>query len=162
MPVSNVGNHVGEIVATGLKKAASSGNVQVLVQFRDEEGNAITAYLATTEAAWPYTEKKLAACGFVMADNDFNLERLNDADCPIIGMKGVPFTVKTEADLAGEMQHRVGWIGEGGGISERMSPDETKVFAAQLRQRLIAGGGKATTPAPTGAKKPAPWAKGKK
>lgn len=162
MPVSEVGNHTGEIIATGLKKA-KTGNVQILIQFKDESDNTITAYLATTEAAWEYTEKKLEACGFVMADNDYDLTRLNDPDCPIIGMKDIPFTVKTKQGLDGNEYHEVSWIGAGGGISDRMPPEETKVFAAKLRQALItrAGGVKPSgPPSKTTAKgKTAPWAK---
>lgn len=159
MPVSSVGNHTGEVVATGLKKA-KTGNVQILIQFKDEEDNTITAYLATTEAAWPYTEKKLEACGFVMADNDYDLTRLNDPDCPIIGMRDIPFTVKSKTAPDGTDHNEVSWIGAGGGISDRMDPEETKVFAAKLRQALItkAGGVK---PSAAAGKKPAPWAKGK-
>lgn len=158
MPVSEVGNHTGEIVATGLKKA-KTGNVQILIQFKDEADNTITAYLATTEAAWPYTEKKLEACGFVMADNDYDLTRLNDPDCPLIGMADVPFTVKAKVGPDGNTYNEVSWIGAGGGISERMDPEETKSFAAQLRQKLIAKAG-GVKPATTG-KAAAPWAKKK-
>lgn len=155
MPVSTIGNHTGEIVATGLKKAKTD-NVQILIQFKDENDDTITAYLATTEKAWPYTEKKLEACGFVMADNDYDLTRLNDPDCPIIGNTGIPFTVKAKTGLDGNEYHEVSWIGVGGGITERMDPEETKAFAAKLRQELIkkAGGVK-----PSATKKPAPWAK---
>lgn len=159
MPVSEVGNHTGEVVATGLKKA-KTGNVQILIQFKDEADNTITAYLATTEAAWPYTEKKLEACGFVMADNDYDLTRLNDPDCPIVGMKDIPFTVKAKQGQDGNTYNEVSWIGAGGGITERMDPEETKIFAAKLRQSLItkAGGVK---PAAATTKSPAPWAKKK-
>lgn len=158
MPVSNVGNHLGEVVATGLRKA-KTGNVQVLIQFRDEEGNSITAYLATTEKAWPYTEQKLEACGFVMADNDNDLTKLNEPNNAIIGMKEIPFVVEQEKDLEGVMRNKVSWIGEGAvGISERMSIDETKVFAAQLRARLVAKGGQKTSTKKTEKKgSPPPW-----
>lgn len=157
MPVSEVGNHTGEVVATGLKKA-KTGNVQILIQFKDEADNTITAYLATSEAAWPYTEKKLEACGFVMADNDYDLTKLNEPDCPIIAMADIPFTVKAKVGPDGNTYNEVSWIGAGGGISERMDPEDTKVFAAQLRQRLIVKNGPAK---PAATAKPAPWAKKK-
>jgi hypothetical protein len=161
MSISSIGNHVGEVIATGLKKA-STGNVQVLIQFRDEEGNTITAYLATTDKAWEWTEKKLIACGWVPADNDYDLTKLNDIDCPVIGMKEIPFSV-VEDTYEGKTNHKVDFIGEGGvGINERMSGDEVKIFAAQLRTRLHAKGGQKTAPKPAAkpaAKKgsPAPW-----
>jgi hypothetical protein len=154
MSVSTVGKHTGTIIATGLQKA-STGNIQVLIQFEDEKGDTITAYLSTTDGAMPWTEKKLAACGYVLAENDYDFARLNDPDCPIIGMKNIPFTVEEKKGLDGEFHNRVGWIGEGGGggITERMDPNETKAFAAQLRAKLIGKRG----PAPK--KEKAPWTK---
>lgn len=160
MPVSEVGNHVGEVVATGLKKA-KTGNVQILIQFKDEADNTITAYLPTTEPAWPYTEKKLEACGFIMAEQDYDLTRLNEPESPIIGMRDIPFTVKAKQGQDGNTYNEVSWIGAGGGISERMEQDEAKVFAAKLRQTLItkAGGAKSAPKPP--AKGAAPWDKKK-
>jgi hypothetical protein len=155
MPISTVGNHVGEIIATGLNKA-STGNVQILVQFRDEEDNTITAYLSVSDDAWPYTEAKLIACGFTPADNDYDLTKLNAPDCAIIGMKDVPFQVESSS-YNGKESNKVSWIGEGGGIRERLPDDEVKVFAATLRAKLIASkGGVPAAPAKKGA---APWSK---
>jgi hypothetical protein len=139
-------------------KKAKTGNVQILIQFKDEADNTITAYLATTEKAWEYTEKKLEACGFVMAENDYDLTRLNDPDCPLIGMRDIPFTVKVKKGLDGNEYHEVSWIGAGGGITERLEPEDAKAFAAALRQKLITSAG-GVKPA---AKKAAPWEKGKK
>jgi hypothetical protein len=157
MPVSEIGNHTGEITATGLKQA-KTGNVQILIQFKDEADNTITAYLATTELAWPYTEKKLEACGFVMADYDYDLTKLNGPDSPILGMRDIPFVVKAKPSQDGtQIYHEVSWIGAGGGITERMNEDDAKTFAAKLRQKLITAAGGAK-PA---AKKTAPWSKPK-
>lgn len=164
MPISNVGRHVGEIIATGLSET-STGNAQVFVQFKDEEENTITAYLSTeTEAkpgrqsAWYYTEKKLTACGFVPADHGFDLSKLNDEPSPILGMRDIPFTVDAD-EYNGKVTHKVGYIGDGGG-AERMPADKAKLFSAQLRAKLIAASGPSAAPAPrkTAAVAAAPWA----
>jgi hypothetical protein len=91
-----------------------------------------------------------------MADNDYDLTKLNDPDCPLVGMRDIPFTVKAKKGLDGNDYHEVSWIGAGGGITERLEPEEAQVFAAKLRQELIkkAGGVKPSA-------KPAPWAKKK-
>lgn len=155
MPISNVGNHVGEILSTGLSKA-STGNVQILIQFKDEGEDTITAYLSVSDDAWPYTEAKLIACGFVPADNDYDLTKLNAPDCPLIGMKDIPFQVEASS-YNGKESHKVSWIGPGGGITERLPDDEVKVFAAQLRSKLIAA--KRPAPAPAAKKGATPWQK---
>lgn len=164
MTLSTTGWHEGEVTAVALNKA-STGNVQIVVALKDEDGNGITAFLSTTDRALEYTEKKLIAMGWNPADYDYDLSKLNEPDCALVGMRDFKFEVVEQPDLNGDPQRRVGWIGEpGSGVGERLEAGEARSFAAELRKRLIAQRGKPTpkaAPATAGKKAAAggaaPW-----
>lgn len=129
-----IGTHEVAVKNTGLSKS-QSGNVQIVVEFYDQADETLSAFLATTEAAWPYTEDKLRVLGWDPAQNGFRFEDLNSEPSPIAGNQ-VQIVVDAET-FDGKTRNKVKFINPPGGKAiERMAPAEAQSFAAQLRKRL--------------------------
>jgi hypothetical protein len=135
------------ITGSNLQKGKSDDDPVVMVYFM-ADGETITAWLYTTLAAWPYTQKKLAACGFDPAENDFNLAALDlEGDANPIANQHVRIVVKEE-EFEGKIRSKVAWIGPGDGMVERMAPEEAVSFTKALRRRLMASQGAPKKSAP--------------
>jgi len=152
-----VGKHEVIVSETGLVKT-QKGDMQIVVKFENAEGDSITAYLATSEAAWPYTQDKLANMGWDPVSNGFRVEDLNESPSPIHGNQ-CQIVVKEE-EFEGKTRKKVSFINPPGGMPiERMESSEAQRFAAQLRSRLTGRpGAPARQPQPQRAAQPRPAA----
>jgi hypothetical protein len=137
------GHHPSVVVLGSVLSKSSQGNGQVVVSFRNEDGDTIDAYLSLSDAAYPWTEKKLISLGWDPKDYDYNFSLLNVGNLsPLAGVE-TEITVKEEV-YREKTTLKVDWIGPREQI--QMPEDETTAFVAALRQRLIASRG---TPKPS-------------
>lgn len=136
MALMQKGHHAPVYVQGSVLSKSSQGNGQIIISFKNDDGDTIDAYLSCTEDAWPYTERKLKTLGFDVDANDLDIRPLNrGAESPIAG-------VETEIDVKedtynGKTALKVDWIGPRIGASQMPTSDED-AFAAALRNRLIA------------------------
>lgn len=137
MGMIGVGRFDVKVVRTGLGEAGEGKNPQIIVQFEDEEGNTISAYLFCTEKAWPYTEEKLQNMGWDPVQHGYRFEELNEDPSPIAG--NAAEIVTDEETYDGKTRTKVKFINPPGGRIERMEAGEAQAFAAKLRQRLLGG-----------------------
>jgi hypothetical protein len=119
-----------------LGTAQSSGNTQVGVDLEILEGPStgghITWYGYFSDAAFEITMKALRCLGW---------EGIDLTDLSGIGRNEVLLTVDHEADeQTGEIRVRAQWINPLGGVvmGNRLDPAAAKVFAAQMRGRVLA------------------------
>lgn len=139
-----------EIISSALQPGKGDDDPVIVLGFMDiQTQESINAYLYTTEKAWPYTRKKLEACGFNVADYDGDLSVLNGSDSPVVG-KSVRLVVD-EQEYEGKLRPKVVTIGDDV-FAERMDPAAATEFTAKLRARLMTTG----ELKPTTSKKPAP------
>lgn len=133
MGVIGIGTHEVEVQATGLTE--KNGNLQINVGFvQPETGDTITAYLHTTDKAWPYTEEKLRNMGWDPVVYGYRFEDLNMDPSPMQGFKA---QIVVEAETyEGKTRHKVKFINAPGGGIQRLEPAEAQSFAAKLRARL--------------------------
>lgn len=150
MALMKAGHHAPVYVLGSVLSKSSQGNGQIVISFKNEDGDTIDAYLSCTEAAWEWTERKLRTLGFDVDANDLDIRPLNrGTESPIAG-------VETEIDVKedtynGKTTLKVDWIGPRIGQAQMPGSDED-AFAADLRRRLVAR---------KGAPKPAPRPSGK-
>lgn len=141
-----------EITGSALQKGKGEDDPVIVVYFF-AEGESITAWLYTTPDAWPWTEKKLRACGWDPAEHDFNLAALNlDGDANPLKGHRVRIECRDE-EYDGKVRTKVTWIGEPEGFAEKMPDQEAVAFTQKLRRRLMGSRGTANTP--SSAKPPA-------
>jgi hypothetical protein len=136
MSIIKAGRHEVVVTTTGLQE--KENGLTITVGFEDVDGNTITAYLYTSEKAWPYTEKKLQTLGWDPLQNGFRFEELNTEPSPIAG-KAVQIVVADE-EYDGKLRSKVQFINPPGGGVERLAPEEAKSVAARLRARLTGSG----------------------
>lgn len=124
------------------------------VRITEPYGDSITAFLHTTEAAWPYTEAKLKALGWDAEANGFDLKQLDgDTESKIAGNKIEGGITVEEETFEGKTRSRVTRIGDSNGVTRAELPFEEKErFVNQLRARLLSGKG----PAPNARRAAAP------
>jgi len=145
------GRHEVGIRSTQLTVSGEKGTPCVSVLFEDETGDTITYWGYLTDAALQYTLKSLAAMGWDSAEHDGRIDTLNETDL-LVGRK-VEIVVDEE-EFEGKVRSKVKFVNEiGGGLGERMAPEESKSFAAQLRAKILAAKGPKPSTAP---KKPTP------
>lgn len=136
MALMKPGHHAPVYVQGSVLSKSSQGNGQIVISFKNDDGDTIDAYLSCTEAAWQYTEQKLRTLGFDVDEHDLDIRPLNrGAESPIAG-------VETEIDVKedtynGKTTLKVDWIGPRMGAAQMPTSDED-AFAAALRNRLIA------------------------
>lgn len=159
MGIMGTGYRDVEVSATGLTE--KNGSMQINVQFLEPEtGDTITAYLFTTDKAWPYTEEKLRNIGWDPVSYSYQFEDLNQDPSPLRGNKA-NILVESET-YNGEARNKVKFINAPGGGMKRMEDAEAVDFAAKLRARLTGQsysapaqtrrpGGGGTMQAPSGA-----------
>lgn len=144
MALIQKGHHPSVVVMGSVLSKSTKGNGQIVISFRNEEGDTIDAYLSLTDAAYPYTEKKLISLGWDPTEHDYNFSLLNTGNLsPLAGVE-TEITVKEEV-FENKTSLKVDWIGPREQI--QMPEDETTAFVAQLRQRLIASRGAPKPPA---------------
>ncbi len=149
MALIQKGHHPSVVVMGSVLSKSSKGNGQIVISFRNEEGDTIDAYLSLTDAAYPWTEKKLINLGWDPTEYDYNFNLLNTGNLsPLAGVE-TEITVKEEV-FENKTSLKVDWIGPREQV--QMPEDESTVFVAQLRQRLIASRG-APKPTTAGATK---------
>jgi len=85
MPQIEVGTH--EVSVTGSSLSERNGELVISVYFEDALEDRITAFLHTSEAAWPYTEAKLKALGWDAAASSYDISPLG-----LTGEEGNPLT----------------------------------------------------------------------
>lgn len=145
MPLMKPGWHRVSVTSTVLAKS-SKGNMQIVVGFVNEGGEDISAYLATTEAAWPYTEEKLARLGWDAEARNYQIQELNAGkDTPILHVETDILVVEEMNE--GKPYIKVDRIGRGG-VTEAAPADEVTAFAATFRARVLAAKGPRATAAP--------------
>lgn len=124
-----------EVTATSLGVSKGSGNEQIAVVFRNQDGATITAYLSCTVKAWPYTEEKLRTLGWDPVAHGFAVEELNAEPSPIVG--ATVQIVVNEEWFGDKAVAKVAFINPcGGGPRQRMAPQDAAAFGARLRARL--------------------------
>lgn len=139
MPVMPVGTHNARVTHTALSASKEKKTQQIVVGFENADGEHITAYLACTEKAWPYTEEKLRTLGWDPMQRGYRFEELNDEPSPIKDAEA-EIVVEVE-EYNGKPNNRVKYINPpGGGRVERMEATEAVSFADQLRKRLGVSG----------------------
>ena len=153
MAILKEGKHDVEVVATALSEEAGKADT-ILVQFVDEHGDGITAYLFCSEKAWPYTEEKLQTLGWDAMARGYRFEELNDDPSPLLGHKA-QIVVEAET-FEGKTRSKVRFINRAGGHIERMAPSEANTFAKRLRDRILKGTVTSTNTAPTKPRAAAP------
>ena len=133
------GRHRVRIASTGLGESPKTKSEQIIITFEDvaDDYNTITAYLATSEKAWPYTEKSLINCGWDPTFRGYLFEELNEDPSPIAGNE--VDIVTEEEEYEGKRRMKVKWINAPGAGIERMEPAEAQSFAERLRARLLSG-----------------------
>lgn len=130
----DVGTHEVTVKSTALANS-SKGNLQIVVEFENDAHDTISAFLATTEAAWQYTEEKLRTLGWDPAANGYRFEDLNNDPSPI-ALNQVQIVVDEEV-YDGKRVKKVKFINQPGGkVLERLAETEATYFASLLRQRL--------------------------
>ena len=145
------GKHEVGIRSTCLTKSGKNGTPCVAVVFEDDVGETVTYWGYLTDAALQYTLKSLAAMGWDSAEHDGRIDTLDGTDL-LVGRK-VEIVVDEE-EFEGKVRSKVKFVNEiGGGLGERMAPEESKSFAAQLRAKILAAKGPKPSTAP---KKPTP------
>lgn len=159
MALMQKGHHAPVYVIGSVLSKSSQGNGQIVISFKNDDGDTIDAYLSCTEAAWEWTEKKLRVLGFDVDANDLDIRPLNrGAESPLAG-------VETEIDVKedtynGKTTLKVDWIGPRLGQAQMPGSDED-AFAAELRRRLVARKGAPRAAAPKTSKPAAagnpPW-----
>ena len=136
--ITNPGTYAVQIKQTALNESKNTKAMQITVTFADVvNGDTITAYLPTSEKAWPYTEEKLRACGWDPAANGYRFEELNDDPSPIAG-NDVEIVVDLET-WDNKTEPRVKFINVPGGGFKRMESSEASSFADRLRRQLGVG-----------------------
>lgn len=149
MALMQKGNHPSVVVLGSVLSKSTKGNGQIVISFRNEDGDTIDAYLSLTDAAYPWTEKKLITLGWDPVEHDYNFSLLNTGNLsPLAGVE-TEITVKEEV-FENKTNLKVDWIGPREQV--QMPEDESTAFVAELRQRLIASRG-APKPAAIGATK---------
>lgn len=138
-----IGRFLAEVTGASAL-TAKTGTDQILVEFRFLEGpnngNRITEYLALTEAALPYTIKKLRACGLP-----------NDDLTQLDAMKGteVEITLKEDTKQDGKPRARVAFIDTP--RSQRVGDSNTaKAIAEKWKAKIAALPKEAEQPDPFG------------
>ncbi len=135
MALMQKGHHAPVYVLGSVLSKSSQGNGQIIISFKNDDGDTIDAYLSCSKDAWPYTERKLKTLGFDVDEHDLDIRPLNrGTESPIAG-------VETEIDVKedtynGKTTLKVDWIGPRIGAAQMPSSDED-AFAAALRNRLI-------------------------
>jgi len=157
MPQIEVGTH--EVTVIGSSLSEKNGELVINVYFEDSLEDRITAFLHTSEAAWPYTEAKLKACGFDPSANGYDLSPLGLSGADGNPMTGNKTTIVVEdrvwaTEKGGDGKTRRQVVQIGSTFQDKLDPDKAKDLTTKLRARLIAGR-EPTAPAATGAKKPA-------
>jgi len=148
--VIGAGRHEVKIVSHVLTKSSQKGTPCMAVVFEDDAGEHITYYGYLSDAALEYTLKALAAMGWDAAQHDGRIDVLNGTDL-LLGHK-VEIVVDEE-EYEGKVRAKVRFVNEiGGGMGERMAPEEGRSFAAQLRAKILAAKGPKPNAAP--ARKP--------
>lgn len=113
---------------------AKTGTDQVFVEFTftdgPNKGKRITDYLALTDAALPWTMKKLRNCGL---PEDAGLEELSS----IIGGEA-EIVPKEEADRNGEMRVRIAFINKPGGGRPAVDPAAQVNIAQKYKAKIAA------------------------
>lgn len=128
------GKHEVCVAETALGKT-QKGDLQIIVRFETAGGDSISAFLATSDAAWPYTSDKLTNMGWDPTGNGFRFEELNQTPSPILGNQCQ--IVVVEEEFEGKTRKKVSFINPPGGMPiERMDQPEAQQFAARLRSRL--------------------------
>lgn len=138
MALMQKGNHPSVVVLGSVLSKSTKGNGQIVISFRNEEGETIDAYLSLTDAAYPWTEKKLITLGWDPKEYDYDFSLLNTGNLsPLAGVE-TEITVKEEV-FENKTNLKVDWIGPREQV--QMPEDESTAFVAELRQRLIASRG---------------------
>ncbi len=157
MPLMKAGHHAPVYVLGSVLSKSSQNNPQVVVSFKNDDGDTIDAYLSFTEAAAKYTEAKLKTLGYDLATNGGDIRPLNrGAESPLAGFE-------TEIDVKEETYNekttvKVDWIGPRLGSAPATGSEED-LMAEEYRRRYIArNGAPKTTPKPgTKANAAGPW-----
>lgn len=158
-----MGRHRLRVTGSALVEKQGGGDptVQVYVQDIEDMNQMGTVYLATSEAAWEWTEKKLKVLGWDPKENQYRLDYLNvEGESPLLNVEfdvdvceGKPYTGNDGKERTGIQINFLGL----GGFAERMEPKKAAAFSATLRARLLASQGQSAAPARKAApKKPAP------
>lgn len=140
------GRYTGRAVGSALG-FSSNGKQQIAVALSPSEGpfagDSITWYGYFTDAAHEITFRQLRTLGWHGDDL---------TDMTGIDANEVSFTVKSE-EYDGKTRQKVAGIFPLGGVvlKDRMSPEQAKTFAAQMRGAAVASrAGTAPTPKPKG------------
>lgn len=152
------GEYTARVTAHAMGRA-STGKEQIAVTFSVEDGDkvsSITWYGYFTDAAYPTTEKALQSLGWDPAANDYAFHELNGTEA-LVGAEA-SIVVEEDVNQDGNPVSKVRWVNAPGGgvaLKERMSDDEARSFASQLRKKLIASKGQAPAPAARSSAPPA-------
>ena len=140
------------VAALSLGKT-STGKTQLAITFETTQGK-LTVYKYFTDAAMPYTEADLRTLGWDPQENGWRVDDLLESQ-EIVG--NVCNLVCGYEDYNGKQTLKVKFINDvngGGGMNEKLSPDDAKAFTNSLRQQLGVTGGAKRKAAPK-AKPPA-------
>ena len=86
MALMQKGNHPSVVVLGSVLSKSTKGNGQIVISFRNEDGDTIDAYLSLTDAAYPWTEKKLITLGWDPKEYDYDFSLLNTGNLsPLAG-----------------------------------------------------------------------------
>ncbi len=140
------GRHEVRVVSHALTKSGQKGTPCVAVTFEDDVGQRITWFGYLTDAALEWTLKALAAMGWDSNASDGRIDSLNGTD--LLAGNRVEIVVEEE-EYEGKLRPKVRWVNEiGGGVGDRMAPDEATAFATDLRKRILSMRGPAPTTRP--------------
>ena len=127
------GTHQARANSWALGKA-STGTVQVAVEFGLSDGRSITWFGPLTEKALEHTVKGLRACGWEGAD-------ISELAVPTCGLdkNEVELVVEVE-EYNGETRAKVRWVNAVGGglrMAATLEGGELAAFAAKLKGRIL-------------------------
>lgn len=164
MSLIKSGRYDVRVISTALT-VTKNKNPQVVVEFENDEGDTIKAFLVITDDSWEYVEPKLVNVGWIGSDRGYTLEDFNEDPCPFLGNEcNIVVKDREYPEGSGKMQPQVAFINPlGGSVRNKMSEDESVSASDWLRKLVRKRGPQATTASRSAgaATKKEPPAKGK-
>lgn len=140
----------GAVVKSVALGKTKDGKPQIAIMFdtTDETYRQVTVYRFFTDAAMPYTEQDLRTLGWDPVVNGWRIDDLIDLQSIRGAVVDLVCAMETYEDKPRLKVKFINAPGGGGGMKDRMEPDEAKAFTTQLRARLGVTGGAARRPTP--------------
>ena len=147
MAMIQAGRHDVKVKSTALS-TTKTGKDQVVIEFADDIGDTIKAFLVMTDDSWEYIEPKLSAIGWDGASRDWPFEEFNETPCLLEGNPcNIVVKDREYPEGSGKFTPQVAYINPiGGMVRNRMNAEEAMSAAERLRKMVRGKAGQVMKP----------------